>query len=227
MSLDDTPHSESFSDSYDSKAEGCNWRGPEVAFGLSYEFVSPEESIIDIGIGTGLSSVLFHKAGLSVFGIDRSDEMLEACRQKGFTTDLRQHDLMTEPYPYDSNSMDHAICIAVLDMFKDLRPVFREVARILRDKGTFVFAVTDRQSGESFEYTANQDAGQPESAMTFYRRSEEEIHELMRQHSFELLKFVGFSVFMNPNGTDPLDMKAYLARNMTQLGTADMCFTHT
>lgn len=214
MAHDDTPDSESFADAYDSKAEGCNWRGPEVAFGLAYESVSHGDSILDIGIGTGLSSVLFHKAGLRVFGVDRSADMLDACRQKDFATDLRQHDLMTEPYPYDSASMDHAICIAVLDFFRDMSSVFREVARILHDRGAFVFAVTDRQPGQSIDYTANRDSGQPDSAMTFYRRSEKEIHELLRQHSFERLKFVGFSVFMNPDGTDPLDMKAYLARRV-------------
>jgi ubiquinone/menaquinone biosynthesis C-methylase UbiE len=214
MAPNDTTRSESFADSYDRKAEGCNWRGPEVAFGLLYEFVSAGESILDIGIGTGLSSTLFHKAGLRVFGIDRSAEMLDTCRQKGFATDLRQHDLIAEPYPYDSASMDLAVCIAVLDFFEDKSPVFREAARILRDRGTFVFAVTDREPSQSVQYTANRDSGQPDSTMTFYRRSEKEIHELLRQHSFEPLKFVGFTVFMNPDGTDPLDMKAYLARRM-------------
>jgi len=191
-----------------------------VAFGLTYDFITPGDSILDIGIGTGLSSALFHKAGLRVFGVDRSAEMLDACRQKRFATDLRQHDLMTEPYPYGSTSMDHAICIAVLDSFTDVRPVFREVARILRDNGTFVFAVSDRKSGESAEYTASRDSGQLDATMTFYRRSEEEIHDLLRQHSLEPWRLVGFSVFMYPDGTDLLDMKAYLARRMERMQTS-------
>jgi len=53
---------------YDSEAEVYNWRGPEVVFGLTYGFVNPGESVLDIGIGTGLGSVLFHKAGLRVYG---------------------------------------------------------------------------------------------------------------------------------------------------------------
>jgi len=63
---------------YDRKAEQYDWRGPEVAFGLSYAFVSPGQSLLDIGIGTGLSSILFHKARLGVHGMDLSAEMLEA-----------------------------------------------------------------------------------------------------------------------------------------------------
>jgi hypothetical protein len=62
--------------------------------------------------------------GLRVFGIDRSADMLEACKQKGFATELQQ------------------------------------------------------------------------------------------QHGLKSLKWVGFSVFMNPDGTEPLDMKAYLARRI-------------
>ena len=47
----------SMSGDYDKKAEEYDWRGPEVAFGLAYAFVNPGESILDIGIGTGLSSI--------------------------------------------------------------------------------------------------------------------------------------------------------------------------
>ncbi len=32
---------------------------------------------------TGLSATLFHKAGLEVFGLDASEEMLEVCKLKG------------------------------------------------------------------------------------------------------------------------------------------------
>ena len=34
---------------YDRKAAEYNWRGPEVTFGLSYEFINPGECVLDIG----------------------------------------------------------------------------------------------------------------------------------------------------------------------------------
>jgi predicted TPR repeat methyltransferase len=129
--------------SYDEEAEATGWFGPEVAFGLAYLYVQPGQSILDIGIGTGLGSVLFRKAGLEVHGMDISPQMLEACRSKGFMA-LQLHDLSKPPYPYDSESMDHAVCAGVLNFFSNLSPVFEETARILRKGGLFTFVVGDR-----------------------------------------------------------------------------------
>ena len=197
---------------YDAKAEEYNWRGPEVAFGLAYEFVWAGESILDVGIGTGLGSVLFHRAGLRVFGIDRSAEMLDMCRQKGFASDLKRHDLSVEPYPFATGSMDHAVCVGVLGFFEDVGPVFREVARIVRSRGVFTFAVADRKPGESGEYTATQDPDDLDSTVTLYRYDELAIREILRLHGFAPLRLLRFTVFMTPDGTVPLEMKAYVAR---------------
>jgi 2-polyprenyl-3-methyl-5-hydroxy-6-metoxy-1,4-benzoquinol methylase len=71
---------------YDDEAEATGCHGPEVAFGLTYPYVQQGRSILDIGIGTGLGSVLYRKAGLKVYGMDASQEMLDACRSKGAPT---------------------------------------------------------------------------------------------------------------------------------------------
>ena len=68
---------------YDKEAEASGWYGPEVAFGLAFKYVLPGQSILDIGIGTGLGSVLFRKAGLDVHGMDISSKMLDVSRSKG------------------------------------------------------------------------------------------------------------------------------------------------
>jgi SAM-dependent methyltransferase len=199
---------------YDQKAEEYNWRGPEIAFGLSYGFIKPGESVLDIGIGTGLGSALFHKAGLRVFGMDRSAQMLEICRLKGLPTDLRHHDLTVEPYPYDAASLDHAVCIGVLDFFRDLRPVFRQLARILRDHGVFVFIMGTRGPEEAPEYTAQSESG---SSVTMYRRSAGEINQLSEAHSFEPLRHVEFFVLRHLGSREPLLLTAYLTRRMGRL----------
>jgi hypothetical protein len=95
---------------YDEEAEASGWYGPEVAFGLAFKHVMPGQSILDIEIGTGLGSVLFRKAGLDVHGIDISSQMLDVSCSKGFGS-LQRHDLRKLPYPYESESMHHAICI--------------------------------------------------------------------------------------------------------------------
>ncbi len=85
--------------SYDLEAEKCCWFAPEVAFGLSYKCIEPGQTLLDIGIGTGLSSDLFRKAGLIIHGMDISEEMLDICRDKGYEN-LQQHDILQLPYPY-------------------------------------------------------------------------------------------------------------------------------
>lgn len=202
---------------YDSEAEVYNWRGPEVVFGLTYGFVNPGESVLDIGIGTGLGSGLFHKAGLRVYGMDVSTEMLEACRSKGFAADLKRHDLTVEPYPYDEASLDHAVCLGVLNFFKDLRLVFREVARILRDNGMFVFVVGDRVPGDDAAYVVGREQAKTDSDVTMYRHGTEQINDLLGDNHFELVRSLEFSVHMDREGKEKLRAKAYVARRRERI----------
>lgn len=199
---------------YDRQAEAYNWRGPEVAFGLSYEFINPGESVLDIGIGTGLGSALFHKYGLRVFGMDKSAEMLEACRRKSFASGLKKHDLTIEPYPYGTASVHHAICIGVLDLVEDLTPVFKEASRILRNNGIFVFTVAHRGSGEDPKYTAGPQSTQSGAVVTMYRRNAYEVNSLLAANRFDLLRSVDFFTYMDPEKTIPLRLKAYVARRI-------------
>jgi len=46
-----------------------------------YEYIKPGDSLLDLGIGTGLSSVLFAKVGLNITDLDGSLEMLKECRK--------------------------------------------------------------------------------------------------------------------------------------------------
>jgi predicted TPR repeat methyltransferase len=217
MTHEDTPNGSSLASHYDRKAEEYDWRGPEVVFGLSYSFVNPGESVLDIGIGTGLGSVLFHKAGLHVYGMDISTEMLEACRLKGFAADLKKHDLTAEPYPYDDASLDHAVCLGVLNFFKDLHIVFREVARILRDNGIFAFIVGDRGSGEKAEFVVGREHTQTDSSVTIYRHGTEEINGLLKDSHFELVRCLEFPVPMDCERTKTLRAKAYVAKRRRRI----------
>jgi len=42
----------------------------DLLFGLSYEFLKPGQVLLDAGIGTGISSLPFAKAGLVIHGMD-------------------------------------------------------------------------------------------------------------------------------------------------------------
>jgi ubiquinone/menaquinone biosynthesis C-methylase UbiE len=84
---------------YDRLSVEFSYTFADALFGLCFEFLQPGQRLLDIGIGTGLSSIPFHRAGLEVYGVDGSSEMLRICREKHFAVELRQWDLRILPWP--------------------------------------------------------------------------------------------------------------------------------
>lgn len=200
---------------YDQQALDTNWLGPEVVFGVAYEFVKPGESLLDLGIGSGLSSVLFHKAGLRIHGLDGSPEVLEVCGAKGFTESLTQHDLRELPLPYPAAAFEHVVCVAVLNSFRELDGLFRDIARILREGGIFAFTVEPQKPGEEESYPINpvEVAEQPkEGAVRLFRHSDETIMRLLQENQMERLKALEFLAFRYPAEKRDVYFKAWVTR---------------
>ncbi|MDP8228771.1 MAG: class I SAM-dependent methyltransferase [Candidatus Electryoneaceae bacterium] len=142
--MDKTDHinrHDEFAGAYDSSVKAYNSYGAEILFGMCYEYIKPGESLLDLGIGTGLSSVHFAEAGLDVTGLDGSLAMLQECRKKGFAQDLRQFNIQNGPLPYSDNAFCHIVCCGVFHFFGDLFPTINEVSRILKPAGIFAFTI--------------------------------------------------------------------------------------
>jgi predicted TPR repeat methyltransferase len=201
---------------YDQQAKATHWFGPEVVFGLTYEFVSPGETLLDVGIGSGLSSIPFHKAGLKVYGLDGSSEILKVCAAKNFVVDLKQHDLRETPLPYPPGFFEHILSVAVLNSFEDLSALFAEFSRIIREGGILAFTVEDQKSGQSDHYPINrvEVTEQPEEGMAvmLYRHSDEYIGKLLQENGFVPLKELEFVAFKYPAENRDVLFKAYIAR---------------
>jgi ubiquinone/menaquinone biosynthesis C-methylase UbiE len=130
---------DAYADTYDDQVRECGCYLAEVTFGLCYEYLQPGQLLLDAGIGSGLSSMLFAKAGLVVHGFDFSPAMLEVCRSKGTAQDLRQHDILEIPWPYPDRTYDHLVCCGVLHFIQDLDMIFSEAARVIKKGGLFIF----------------------------------------------------------------------------------------
>lgn len=201
---------------YDEQAAEQCWHGHELLFGLMFEFAEPGDSLLDVGVGTGLSSLLFHKAGLRVSGFDRSRDMLAVCESKGFPVQLVQHDLQTVPFPYSTASFDHVIALAVLNFLPDLTPVVEEVGRIIKPGGVFGFTVEEQKTGQEAEYSmstsgdSSEVSGGPEVRMC--RHADEDLRELLLSSGFAVLKDMEFVAGRYPaKGTD-IYFRAYVCR---------------
>lgn len=191
---------------YDSKKEG--WYGPEVVFGLVYEFVKPGQLLLDIGIGTGLSSILFHKAGLHIYGMDISKEMLDVCKDKGFAEDLKVHDLTVTPYPYTDKMFNYVVSIGVLNHFEDLQPVFSEASRILKNDGYFAIAVGDRNENEKPQFQVRHEG----TTSIMYRYSTEQINNILADYNFKNIKELEFFIYGHHENNQPLRLRIYVAK---------------
>ena len=209
------PDSQS-AEGYDEQARNTEWFGSEVVFGLAYEFVLPGEALLDLGIGSGLSSLPFHKAGLRIYGLDGSDEILKVCAEKGFAAELKQHDLRALPLPYADHFFDHVISVAVLNSFKDLGPLFKEVGRIMNGPGIFAFTVEDQEPGQEESYPINRvevsEKARPESAVTLFRHPASLTIKLLEENGFTTLKVLKFRAFDYPAEEREVYFKAYVAR---------------
>ncbi len=201
---------------YDDQARLTNWRGPEAIFGLSYEYVKPGQSLLDLGIGSGLSSILFHKAGLRVYGLDGSSEILKVCAAKNFTVELKLHDLRKLPLPYSTSSFDHVMAIAVLNSFSELGFLFSDIARILKGEGIFAFTVEEQKPDQATSYPINRlevsEVPDPESAVVLHRHSESYINGLLDRIHFNVLKTFEFVAFKYPAENINILFKAYITQ---------------
>jgi ubiquinone/menaquinone biosynthesis C-methylase UbiE len=196
---------------YDEKAKKSNWRGSEVLMELANPYIKYGEKILDLGIGTGGTSVLFHEAGLRVYGMDFSAEMLNVCEAKNIAEELRVHDLSEQPYPYGSNSMDHAICGGVLHIFEDLKPIFDEVARILRTDGSFSFTCVDHNKAEC-EIQKDVNHKHMGKSITLYEHNKANIKKVLKSCGFTLLESSEFLVSLGGQNNSLRLFNAYVAQ---------------
>jgi predicted TPR repeat methyltransferase len=169
-------------DSYDAQVAEYDSYGHDVLFGMSYSHVKENDRILDIGIGTGLSSKNFAKADLRIYGLDESEEMLNACRAKSFAEDLQVFNIMQDRIPYPDRFFDHVIFCGVSHFIPDLRGLFNDVRRVLRDGGIFAFTIAPADTHEDYlkESTA--------WGVPIFKHSPRYIIELLRENGFELLK---------------------------------------
>ncbi len=181
---------------YDLQIKNYDCYLAEVLFGLSYEHVKEGETLLDIGIGTGLSSSLFQRAGVQVFGIDGSAEMLALCRSKGIAQELVEQDLLQLPWPYADDQFQHVISCGVFHFMGDLEGIFAEIARVQKTGGLLAFTTMDaaEDAPQNMNYLQREEDG-----LAIFAHSASYLYRLMQDHHYlkekELVSLVGRTPF--------------------------------
>lgn len=171
-----------FANNYDNQIKEYDSYGHDVLFGMSFEFVKMDEKLLDIGIGTGLASINFSRLGLKVFGLDSSQEMLNACQSKSFTQALNLYDMISEQIPYEDIYFNHVICCGALHFIGDLKALFNEIKRVMKPGGIFSFTIAPQNSELNFT-KENTAWGVP-----IFKHSMKYITELIGEIGFKLRK---------------------------------------
>ncbi|MEN0001107.1 MAG: bifunctional 2-polyprenyl-6-hydroxyphenol methylase/3-demethylubiquinol 3-O-methyltransferase UbiG [Pseudomonadota bacterium] len=104
------------------------------------------KSVLDLGCAGGFMAEALAKKGAIVTGIDPAAEAINAAitHAKFMEMDIRYDVGVGEQLPYPDNAFDAVVCVDVLEHVSDLNKVLREVARVLKPGGTFLFDTINR-----------------------------------------------------------------------------------
>ena len=112
----------------------------------------PQDRILDVGVGTGLSLPMY-RDDVKVVGIDISVEMLEKARSRIAQNAITQVESILEMDAQDmafaDNSFDSVVAMYAVSVVPDLNRMFDEVHRVCKPGGEFVL-VNHFRSGNYF-----------------------------------------------------------------------------
>ena len=107
------------------------------------------DSVLEIGCGTGRLLSFFAPQVRQVAGIDASDGMLGVAERRLAELDLANVTIATGDalnLAFEDQSFDLVYSILVINLIPDYGDVFKEVRRVLRSDGTFLFNVPNMHS---------------------------------------------------------------------------------
>lgn len=106
----------------------------------------PGRCLLDVGCGGGILTEEFAGMGFEVTGLDPSERLLEVAREhataNGLNIDYQEgygHKL-----PFEDQTFDIVACCDVLEHIKNWDAVIDEIARVLKNKGIFLFDTINR-----------------------------------------------------------------------------------
>jgi ubiquinone/menaquinone biosynthesis C-methylase UbiE len=97
--------------------------------------------VLEIGVGTGLSIPHYPEVD-ELVGADPSEPMLRRARRRALKVgrDVTFVQAPAERLPFEDDSFDTVVAIAVLCTVEDQQRALQEIRRVLRPKGQFLFS---------------------------------------------------------------------------------------
>lgn len=109
----------------------------------------PGDKILDVACGTGNYTIALAQARFEMHGIDQSSIMMEYARKKSNSHLAQWHLGDAEHIPFADKTFDGALCTLAIHHFKDIKPIFAEVYRVLA-RGRFVIFTADPEQMKKY-----------------------------------------------------------------------------
>ncbi len=96
------------------------------------------KKVLDLGCGSGIYTRVLADWGAKVAGMDNSRTMIALAKQENPGIPFHKGNALR--MPYQDKSFDIVYSAMLVHYLKHLRPLFREISRILKKDGLFVFS---------------------------------------------------------------------------------------
>lgn len=119
------------------------------------------ETVLDIGSGTGNYSLWLAQKGLRVSAIDQSQEMMSIAQKKAEKENVKIAWYLedAQSLPFSDNTFDLVISVTAIEFMDDPKQVLQEGMRALKQNGRLVIGVLTKESpwGELYQKAAEED----------------------------------------------------------------------
>jgi ubiquinone/menaquinone biosynthesis C-methylase UbiE len=119
---------------------------------LRAELLAPARGeVLELGIGTGLNLPHYPKAITQLHAVDPADLLPKIVTERSTSQSfpVRIHHVTAESLPYDDRSFDFVVSTWTLCTILDPMKALREVGRVLKPDGVFLFLEHGRSENES------------------------------------------------------------------------------
>lgn len=105
------------------------------------------KTVLDIGTGTGRFVFEFADEATQVIGIDISDRMIEIANSKiGIKNNIEFYIMDARRLNFPTDCFDCVTSVGTFEFTKDLSSFLKEIHRVLKPKGQFIFSCFNKNS---------------------------------------------------------------------------------